>query len=196
MQPGFFFGYGSLVNRGTHAYADAHPAQLSGWRRAWRKTTLREVAYLTAVPDETGRIDGLVAGVPGADWAALDAREGAYRRVPARHQVHTHLPETADLVVYAIEDGHHKTPDAVSPVLLSYIDVVVQGYLQVFGEAGVTRFFDTTDGWDAPILDDRRRPLYPRHQRLDRKERGLVDDMLDRVGARVRPVSTFSPLRG
>ncbi|QFT82066.1 hypothetical protein FIU89_15685 [Roseovarius sp. THAF27] len=195
MQPGFFFGYGSLVNRGTHAYEDAHPAQLSGWRRAWRKTTLREVAYLTAVPDTTAQIDGLVAGVPGADWAALDARERAYMRVPARHQVRTHLPEDADLVVFAIEDGQHQNPDAVSPVLLSYIDVVVQGYLHVFGEDGVERFFDTTTGWDAPILDDRRRPLYPRHQKLKRKETALVNDMLDRVGAKVQPVSTFSPLR-
>jgi len=194
VQSGFFFGYGSLVNRGTHAYTDAHPAQLSGWRRAWRKTTLREVAYLTAVPDTTAQIDGLVAGVPGADWAALDARERAYRRVPARHQVRTHLPDTADLVVYAIQDGKHQNPDAVSPVLLSYIDVVVQGYLHVFGEDGVQRFFDTTDGWDAPILDDRRRPLYPRHQRLKRKETALVNDMLDHVGARVQPVSSFSPL--
>ncbi len=194
MQPGFFFGYGSLVNRGTHRYGDAHPAQLSGWRRAWRKTTLREVAYLTAVPDDASQIDGLVAGVPGADWAALDARESAYARVPARHQVRTHLPETADLVVYAIEGARHQAPDAVSPVLLSYVDVVVQGYLQVFGEDGVQRFFDTTDGWDAPILDDRRRPLYPRHQRLGRSEKALVDTMLDGVGARVQPVSSYSPL--
>ena len=70
-------------------------------------------------------------------------------------------------------------------MLLSYIDVVVQGYLREFGEAGVARFFDTTDGWNAPIADDRADPVYGRHQRLNSNERGLVHDHLHAVGARI-----------
>lgn len=182
--PGFFFGYGSLVNRGTHRYADAHPAQLSGWRRAWRRTTLREVSYLTIVPDPSSQIDGLVAGVPGGDWAALDERERAYARVPARHQVTSHVSPQADLVVYSIQDGKHHPPDPQSPVLLSYIDVVVQGYLREFGQTGVRRFFETTDGWEAPVLDDRRDPIYPRHCTLRPQERELVDDLLNMYNVR------------
>ena len=46
----FFFGYGSLVNRATHDYSDAHPARIEGWRRAWRHVEGRKVAFLTAVP--------------------------------------------------------------------------------------------------------------------------------------------------
>ena len=63
-------------------------------------------------------------------------------------------------------------------MLLSYLDVVVQGYLREFGEQGVQRFFDTTDGWDAPVLNDRADPVYPRHRTLNEQERALVDDML------------------
>ncbi|MEO1139601.1 MAG: gamma-glutamylcyclotransferase family protein [Pseudomonadota bacterium] len=185
MSSGFFFGYGSLVNRGTHTYANAQPARLQGWRRMWRKTDLREAAYLTVVPDEGCEIDGLVAGVPRDDWTSLDERERAYARVSARHQVETTLPHDADLVVYAIKDGAHHPPDAQSPVLLSYIDVVVQGYLQVFGAEGVARFFATTGGWDAPVLNDRAAPVYPRHQVLSAREQALVDDGLTRVNARV-----------
>ena len=181
----FFFGYGSLVNRATHVFDDAHPATLKGWRRAWRHTNLRPVAFLTAVPDEGSEIDGLVAHVPGDDWAALDERERAYDRSPVTHLTGHAVPRPIHVQVYSIPHGKHGVPDETHPVLLSYIDVVVQGYLREFGEAGVQRFFQTTDGWDAPILDDRAAPIYSRSQRLRDDERGLVEDGLRDVSARI-----------
>ena len=87
MSDPFFFGYGSLVNLATHAFTDAHPASIRGWRRAWRYTPLREVAFLTAVPDPEAEIEGMIAHVPGGDWAALDEREFAYDRHPVTPQV-------------------------------------------------------------------------------------------------------------
>lgn len=113
----FFFSCGSLVNRATHAFADAHPA-------------------------------------------------GPH------------------VQVYSIPEGRHGRPDATHPVLLSYIDVVVQGYLREFGEVDVQRFFETTDGWDGPVPDDRTAPICSRHQMLSSDERTLVDDWLQEVGAR------------
>ncbi len=77
----FFFGYGSLVNSGTHAYPEFHPATLPGWRRAWRRAHGRAAAYVTVMRDPTSSIEGVIASVPGADWQALDAREAAYARV-------------------------------------------------------------------------------------------------------------------
>jgi hypothetical protein len=177
----FFFGYGSLVNRRTHAHDPAHPARVRGWRRAWRHTALRPVAFLTAVPAEGAEIDGLLAGVPGADWAALDAREAAYDRVAAADVAHA-LDWRPEVSLYTIPEGRHGAPDRAHPVLLSYVDVVVQGYLDAFGENGVARFFATTDGWGAPVADDRADPLYPRHQVLTRAERALVDRWLDDLG--------------
>lgn len=181
----FFFGYGSLVNRATHAFEDAHPAKLTGWRRAWRHTQLRPVAFLTAVPAPGHVIDGLIAHVPGDDWAALDERERAYGRTRVTRQTDHPVPRAIHVQVYSIPHGRHGVPDETHPVLLSYLDVVVQGYLREFGEAGVQRFFDTTDGWDAPILDDRAAPIYGRHQALRENERTLVHDWLSAVGARI-----------
>ena len=182
----WFFGYGSLVNRDTHSYEGALPARLSGWRRAWRHTPLRQIAYLTAVPAPGSVIEGLIAPVPGGDWAALDEREDAYDRVAAAHQVEHTLPDSPQIAVYAIPSGRHAPPSDEGPVLLSYLDVVLQGYLREFGESGVRRFVETTDGWeDAPILDDRATPRYPRHCRLSSDERMLVDDALRGIGARV-----------
>jgi hypothetical protein len=173
------FGYGSLVNRATHAYAPARRARLEGWRRAWRYTALREGPFLTAVPSQTDAIDGLIAAIPGGDWAALDRREAGYDRLP------TPMP---GVMVYAVPDHGPAAAAAVAgkdPILLSYVDVVLQGYLHEYGPEGVAGFLATTDGWDIPILNDRAAPRYPRHQRLTADETALVDAALRGIGARI-----------
>lgn len=175
MNDPFFFGYGSLVNQRTHNYEQAHPARISGWRRAWRRSPSRDLCYLTAVPCAASTIDGLIAAVPNSDWAALDIRERAYLRHDATHQVSHGINHDPEVAIYAIEADAHHPPTAQNPILLSYLDVVVQGYLAEFGEAGVARFFASTDGWDAPVLDDRIDPVYPRAQSLTSTETALVD---------------------
>ncbi len=181
----YFFGYGSLVNLATHDFPDPHPARLQGWRRAWRHTDLRPVAFLTAIPDPESQIEGMIAHVPKNDWAALDEREWAYDRVPTTHAVTHPLTHDVEIAVYAVPQERHTEPSNRHPLLLSYIDVVVQGYLRTFGEDGADRFFATTDGWDAPILNDRAEPRYPRHQQLKPTETEFVDDRLNRLSASI-----------
>ncbi|SLN15518.1 hypothetical protein PSA7680_00402 [Pseudoruegeria aquimaris] len=162
MRDPFFFGYGSLVNRGTHDYRDSAPARLQGWRRHWRQIASFPRAILTAARQPDCRIDGLIARVPGADWARLDAREAAYDRVLLGAEIsHAHASAAA-IAIYEIPEAKHPAPEAPHPIALSYLDVVVQGYLQEFGTGGVADFFATTTGWEAGILDDRSDPLYPR----------------------------------
>lgn len=181
--PARFFGYGSLVNRATHDYPGAEPALLAGWRRVWVHTALRPVAFLSVEPAAAVSIAGLVAQVPGADWAALDAREFAY----ARHAVTAQTGAgTLAAQVFAVPQG--QAPSARHPILLSYLDAVVQGFLREYGARGAAAFFATTAGWDAPMLDDRAAPRYPRAQNLSRSERATVDDALAALG--VRPVLT------
>lgn len=180
----YFFGYGSLVNRATHAYPMPRPARLTGWARTWKHTALRPVAFLTAVRDPSSTIDGLIAPVPGGDWMALDAREWAYERLLTTDVVHD-LPGSVEIAVYAVPNTHQASPDIAHPILLSYLDVVVQGYLREFGRDGVGRFFSTTHGWNAPILDDRPAPLYPRAQQLSVEETALVDSYLMQMDAQI-----------
>jgi hypothetical protein len=176
-----FFGYGSLVNRATHAYPQAHPAHLKGWRRVWVHTAARPVAYLSVRRDENCTIAGLAAHVPGGDWAALDEREAAYARHAAQAQPIGRAP--LDVQVYAVPQEAAAPPQTAHPILLSYLDAVVQGFLREFGEEGVAGFFETTSGWDAPIRNDRAAPLYPRAQRLSALEIALVDAALAERGA-------------
>jgi hypothetical protein len=178
----YFFGYGSLVNRNTHSYPDAHPAQLQGWRRSWVRCVGRDTVFLSVVPAADTTIDGLIAAVPGDDWAALDARETGYARIGSGDAVRHPLIPLPPIAHYAVPaETTIDTGDHV--ILLSYLDVVVQGFLREFGEAGVSRFFDTTAGWHTPVLDDRKDPRYPRAQKLTGDETGLVDDHLAALGA-------------
>lgn len=185
MQNPYFFGYGSLVNRATHDYPEAAPAKVRGWRRLWRHTGVRPVAFLTVVADPDSTIEGLVAGVPNADWAALDQREWAYQRINASNDVSHALSHQPEVAIYAVPHDKTHAPDVKHPILLSYVDVVVQGYLNEFGIDGAMRFFDTTDGWDIPIINDRAAPMYPRHQTLSKGERAFVDEQLDALPAKV-----------
>lgn len=184
MSDPYFFGYGSLVNRRTHDYPAPRKARVTGWRRAWRKSPLRRRCFLTVVPDPGTEVLGLIAPVPGADWAALDAREHAYVRVDVTDSV-THDLGPIDVALYAIPEGAHFDPGEDHPVVLSYIDAVVQGFLAEYGVAGVGHFFATTRGWHVTILDDRAHPIYARAQPLTEAERDLVDAGLASVGARV-----------
>lgn len=175
----WFFGYGSLVNRATHDYPQAQPATLTGWRRIWVRTALRDVVFLSVHPAQGDSIDGLIASVPRADWAALDLRESGYTRIDATAAVQ-HQAMASDIAIYQVpsaaqrKGGDHR-------ILLSYLDVVVQGFLREFGEAGAEHFFATTDGWDTPVQDDRAAPLYPRAQTLSAPERALTDRLLAQV---------------
>ena len=54
-----FFGYGSLVNRNTHAYPDARPAQLRGWHRLWVR--IEGAAHVFLMEDKLAVVDGCFA---------------------------------------------------------------------------------------------------------------------------------------
>ena len=181
----WFFGYGSLVNTATHDYPNGTPATATGWRRAWVQTKDRPVAILTAVASEHSKIQGLVAEVPRGDWAALDLREAAYDRLPATENVAPRPGLDAETAIYAVPHRDWIHYQSRAPIVLSYLDVVIQGYLRVFGEPGVAHFIATTDGWDAPVLDDRANPRYPRAQVLTPAELARVDALLVDVGSTV-----------
>ena len=68
---------------------------------------------------------------------------------------------------------------------MSYLDVVLQGFFQIYGETGLKHFFETTDGWDRPIQNDRATPIYPRSRELAPIEKELVDDMINDRGIKI-----------
>ena len=172
---GRFFGYGSLVNRRTHESDNVRRDEVTGWQRTWRRAAARPVSFLTVERAPGVTLRGLSAAVPNGDWTALDLREASYLRAEA-------FPGTA---IYHLPPGTSAAPSKAHPVILSYIDVVVEGYMAEFGEDGVAHFFDTTTGWDAPILNDRAHPRYTRTRDVGVKVRGIVDRKLMGLGCHI-----------
>lgn len=159
-----FFGYGSLVNLRTHAYPRARPAEIMGWQRIWRSVAGCHQAVLSVITEEGSSLRGVIADVPNADWVALDQRESLYNR-------HL-LPDGT--AIYEVQNNLVATP---APILRSYLDVVTQGFHDLYGPPGVTDFFATTTNWRA-VEDDRAAPRYPRHQRVGPEITALVDHHL------------------
>lgn len=183
---GWFFGYGSLVNHRTHDNHPLYPARLSGWRREWCLTIIRPVAFLSVKPAENSEIDGLVSQVPGGDWQALDAREYAYERQAVPIAAPEAVP--SEVAVYRVAP-QHRAPEPGGGILLSYLDVVVEGYQHHFGDTGIADFFATTDGWDRPVLNDRAAPKYPRHRDVGDRIRALTDHHLNGLAAVVKELN-------
>lgn len=180
-----FFGYGSLVNRNTHDFTPIHSSRITGWRRIWQRAPNRPAAFLSVIAETDAQIDGVIAPVPNDDWVALDAREFSYSRLAVTDAVQHSALDVRDISIYAIPPESAAPPDSDHPILLSYVDAVLQGYLREFGEDGAARFVATTEGWDTPVRNDRDAPVYPRAQRLTPAEQSWVDDMLLSAGARV-----------
>ena len=175
----WFFGYGSLVNTATHRYPAAQPARLQGYRRIWVAATRADVVYLSVHAEPGQQIDGLIAQVPGADWDALDVRETGY----TRHDVTALVSASGasgPVAVYQVPPENTQSADD-HRILLSYLDVVVQGFVREFGMAGAEAFFATTDNWHIPVHDDRATPRYPRAQQLTADEQSVTDRLLAQV---------------
>ncbi|MFV0244929.1 MAG: gamma-glutamylcyclotransferase family protein [Qingshengfaniella sp.] len=185
MQERHFFGYGSLVNRRTHDYHRTLAATLPGWRREWRSTRLRDIAILSARPVPGGSIAGLIAEVPGDDWTALDQREADYLRHDISATIQPAVPGPRHTQVYQVDPGIVRSP-CDGAILLSYLDTVIQGFLDMGGAAAAAGFFATTDGWARDVLDDRAAPIYPRATSLTAQERGIVDTALAALPVRIR----------
>ena len=179
MNKSYFFGYGSLVNIHTHSYLPYEKANMAGWRRKWCYTKFRDTPFLSAHFVDHGQISGLIALVPNNDWSALDERENGYDRtkIPFYSDNNDGISE---IQIYHVPDRNLSNYRSKKGIILSYLDCVIKGYLKQFGEEGVADFFETTDGWNCKIFNDRLNPIYPRHVELSPYERSLVDYYLKR----------------
>lgn len=194
-----YFGYGSLVNRATltTGHVEAHRARLKGWRRTWRPrpdmgatpgVTLPDglaPSLLTAHRAEGASIDGLLVIDFAVNLAGVDTREFRYHR---RDIALADLEFTdpghglgAGITLHVYEARvEHPAADGPAPILRSYLDAVMQGFLREFGPDGLHRFVLETDAFHTPIHEDRAQPLYPRAVSLSPEEVELFDVVLGR----------------
>ncbi|AKI00251.1 hypothetical protein IMCC20628_01535 [Hoeflea sp. IMCC20628] len=202
-------GYGSLVNRATlrTEIVAAWPARLKGWRRTWRPRPVMEhdslaipvpgtaltPSMLTAERAPESFIDGLLVIDFAANLPDIDAREFRYHRrdialtdlefiSSGSASVSARAPAPDfNLHVYEARPEHPRA-EGHSPILRSYLDAVMQGFLREFGAEGVHRFVAETDDFHTEIHEDRHAPLYPRAVTLSPAEIELFELSLGRRG--------------
>lgn len=181
----FIFGYGSLVNRQTFTQAeDFYRVSVDGFIREWSHRTVTPFGQITALTlrrMEEKTVDGVAISFAARHLPKIDQREIGYVKekidgncVDWKEQTRKH----ARLHVYTSK-GSGLLATAEFPILQSYIDVVMQGYLTVFGKEGAKRFIDSTLGWRGYILNDRDAPIYPRHTKITDVERSIIDQLLE-----------------
>jgi len=142
-----------------------------------------KICALTVTPDVRAEIAGAVLFQSADGLAELDERESGYRRV--RVPVHLERPDPItteiDCFTYIGDSAHYKRGSDEYPIWRSYLDCVLVGYFELGGRGAMENFIASTQGWDAPILDDRRMPLYPRAVALTSDlERGIDDTLAER----------------
>ena len=183
-----YFGFGSLVNRHTLRtdYIDSVPATLKGWRRHWQARTIaleKDVALLSVHREPSCLIRGMLVIDHLENLPHVDRREEGY----SRHRLGLsdfELPEgfeaPSELFVY-VADEALGIPDT-GALLQSYMDAVLQGYRNEYGDEGVWHFIETTLNFQRPIIVDRDRPNYPRSVSVGGEEVILFDEALRRAG--------------
>ena len=181
-----YFGYGSLVNLGSlrTPYISAHRATLKGWQRKWLSrpaepgsfATREGLAFLSVVKSADSEIDGMLITDHSSSLASLDKREALYSRVTIdavdmhMHDEDLDIPER---FLYVADELPIVENSGETKILRSYLDVVMQGYLNHFGVEGIKRFYATTQNFELSILEDRKQPLYPRATTLTDEEKSI-----------------------
>lgn len=183
-----YFGFGSLVNKHTlrTSYVDIVPATLEGFGRHWQarsKTFENSVSLLSVHQDATSSIKGMVVFDLAENLPLVDEREAGYtRHALEREQLavsnSADLPD--ELYVYIADEAEDATDSGA--LLQSYLDAVMQGFRNEYGNEGVSHFIDTTKGFERMIHLDRHRPYYPRSVDLSAEEAALFDAELRRAG--------------
>ncbi|GGD17941.1 gamma-glutamylcyclotransferase family protein [Aureimonas glaciei] len=186
-----YFGYGSLVNRATlrTKFLAIRRAEVSGWRRFWLPRSETGIALLSARPDPGHATQGVVVYDHADHLAAVDEREAGYirRDVDGAGLVVDAAPAAAPVHIYEAISPGATAAETGALILQSYLDAVLQGFLSLYGRAGVERFVAETQGFETGIVQDRMTPRYPRSVKLGAGEAEFFDRLVIARGAHFRP---------
>jgi cation transport protein ChaC len=186
--PVAYFAYGSLVNRHTRSStAEAIPVRIAGWVRQWRHcvaTSRGKACALTAERQPGADIEGVLILDSMENMTKVDEREIGYKREEVRLEQAGNAAPLAGIetYIYVSAGPHTQWGSSEYPIWRSYLDCVLAGYIDVWGRDGAARFIASTSGWQAPILDDRHAPKYPRAVVLPKPVRNMIEEILEQTG--------------
>jgi ChaC-like protein len=199
-QGAYVFGYGSLIEKESRTRtnpeaADARPARITGYQRGWFHQFAKNVGstctYLGAIEKNGARVNGVIYHVN--DFEKTKQRETGYTAtaVPAgkiemldgagpwdpAKTVYVFISDPADI-------SKTGEPTAAIPMVQSYVDICVNGCLEVEAQypsaAGFAQeFIRTASGWNANWVNDR---IYPRRPFIYVPKASQIDQALHQGG--------------
>mmetsp|Transcript_10113 Transcript_10113/g.24541 ORF Transcript_10113/g.24541 Transcript_10113/m.24541 type:complete len:1333 (+) Transcript_10113:157-4155(+) len=207
----YIFGFGSIMNRGTHGenFLPGVAVLLSkefGYERQWnfRSSTGFTALGVSKVPsgkDPTLDVNGVLFRVTQSMIPVFDRREVGYEkvRIPLEYLEfvvsgndkhndesssslwHEELGPNDRLWLYVPLESHKKMADENHPLLQSYVDTVLQGCLEWGGETMAEKFIQTTGGWSTYFLND---TPSSRRPWLYRKDYSTIDRLLQKYASK------------
>lgn len=166
----FIFGYGSLINATSRAKTgetgQVWPVRISGYQRNWSvMSTEYGMSSVAVIPVNEAYCNGVLIEIDESEIPAFDERERGYERSQVqRDQLQAYQDQSLPEGTIWIYHSHDiAQPTSACPIALSYVDVILSGCLAL-GETFADDFIALTQGWHAPLINDRKTPRYPRVQ--------------------------------
>ena len=133
------------------------------------------MASVGILEDPGSSCNGVLFPIAQSELTRFDARETGYNRtaLPISQIVFFSgdLNINEDIWIYFAKQTNH--PCQLQPIVQSYVDVIIEGCLEI-GLDFTEEFLKSTTGWEYDWIDDRLFPKYPRslnhdnaHQRID-----------------------------
>jgi hypothetical protein len=192
-QPQYIIGYGSLMQdesrkRTSPQAGDAHPIELSGYRRGWfaRGDPVGfSTTYLGVLPDAQGHLNAVIYRIEIGELATTDRREASYCRRNVAFSSITALEKqpsealSGQAWIYVNSAQGIATPSARFPIVQSYVDIFVSGCLEQEQRFELKGFaqqcLTTTHDWSEHWVNDR---LYPRRPFIHQPKARAIDLLL------------------
>jgi len=182
----YIFGYGSLINSNSRSITgitgEGIPVRINKVKRSWYATSkANPMASVGIESDINSSCNGVLFPIDQKELSNFDAREtGYYRESVPKSQIHflsDDIPIREDVWIYFAKQRNH--PCRNQPIVQSYVDVIIEGCLEI-GLEFTSEFLKTTTGWEYTWINDRLFPKYPRpldnpnaSQKIDR----IIQDM-------------------